>query len=472
MQIPILQGTYTDTEANYRRSYPRNAVPVPKDNGIAQGYLRIAPGVRRFDVAAPLIDGASRGAIMWEGVHYRVIGSKLVSVSGNGAVTILGDVTTDGRQVALDYSFDNLAIGSAGRLYYWDGSLLTQVTDPDLGLVVDMIWMEGYFISTDGTFVPVSELTDPYVWDPLKYGATDSPDKTVGLMDYRRELYVFNRYNIYVYDNQPVDGATFPFVLNPGATINKGALSRSTKCQIDQRFAFVGGGQNEPISIYFGNGGVADKVATQDIEEILAQYPEEILAQSLLESRADKVHQFLYLHLPDQTMVYDLSASMVTGVPVWYFLSSAADSNGAYRPINFLYANNEWTCGDTVDSRLGVIDPAIVTHYDIVVGWQFDTTLLYNEARGAIVNSLELIGLTGRVEIGDEPTISLSWSDDGLTYSDEKFISLGRQGETTKRLQWRNIGEFEQTRAFRFKGRTRSLGAFTRLEAEIEPLAN
>lgn len=470
MQIPILQGVFTDVEANYRRSYPRNRVPVPKENGIANGYLRVAPGVVRYDNPAYGGTGSSRGCALWKNVHYRVIGTKLVSVATNGLVTVLGDVGSDGLQVSFSYSFDNLAIGSAGKLYYWNGSTLTQVTDLDLGTVVDQIWMEGYFISTDGQYIPVSELTDPYVWDPLKYGATDSPDRTVGLMEYRRELYVFNRFNVYVYDNQPTDGATFPFVLNAGATINKGALSRSAKCAIDQRFAFVGGGANEPISIYVGTYGVAEKIATQDIEEVLSQYPESILSQCLLESRADKVHQFLYFHLPDQTLVYDLSASLSTGIPVWFFLSSAHDTYGAYRPINFLYFNNLWTCGDVVDGRLGTLSTSVCTHYDDVVGWQFDTTLLYNEARGAIVHSLELIGLTGRVQLGDDPTVSLSWTDDGLTYSDENFKSIGKQGDSIKRVQWRGIGEFEQVRSFRFKGRTRSLAAFTRLEAELEPL--
>jgi hypothetical protein len=48
------------------------------------------------------------------------MGSKLVTVSSTGAVTVLGDVGNDGEQVTLDYSFDLLGIASNGNLFFWD----------------------------------------------------------------------------------------------------------------------------------------------------------------------------------------------------------------------------------------------------------------------------------------------------------------------------------------------------------------
>jgi hypothetical protein len=69
------------------------------------------------------------------------MGTKLVTVSSNGTVTVLGDVGSGGP-VTFDYSFDSLAIASGGRLYYLNGSLI-QVTDTDLGNVVDFCWVDG-----------------------------------------------------------------------------------------------------------------------------------------------------------------------------------------------------------------------------------------------------------------------------------------------------------------------------------------
>ncbi|HSG61712.1 MAG TPA: packaged DNA stabilization protein, partial [Pseudomonadales bacterium] len=118
-QIPILNGIYTDNGPDLRTSYPVNMMPVPKGNGISEGYLRPADGLVS-NGAGPGID---RGGINWEGSCYRVMGTKLVEVSAIGTVTTLGDVGGSSL-VTFDYSFDRLAIASNGNLFYWNGSTL------------------------------------------------------------------------------------------------------------------------------------------------------------------------------------------------------------------------------------------------------------------------------------------------------------------------------------------------------------
>ena len=138
MQIPILNGIYADNTPELRTSYPVNMVPVPKKSGISNGFLRPSDGI----VANGTGPGTDRGGINWNGICYRVMGTKLVTVASNGTVTTLGDVGGPVNElVTMDYSFDRLAIASGGRLYYWNG-VLTQVTDQDLGLVLDVVWVD------------------------------------------------------------------------------------------------------------------------------------------------------------------------------------------------------------------------------------------------------------------------------------------------------------------------------------------
>ena len=59
VQIPILNGIYTDTGPDLRTSYPVNMVPVPKDNGISGGFIRPADGL----VANGTGPGIDRGGI-------------------------------------------------------------------------------------------------------------------------------------------------------------------------------------------------------------------------------------------------------------------------------------------------------------------------------------------------------------------------------------------------------------------------
>jgi hypothetical protein len=116
-QIPLIQGIYTDNTPDLRSSYPVNLVPVPRESGISSGFLRPADGL----VSNGTGPGTDRGGIEWNGVLYRVMGTKLVSISSAGAVTILGDVGGSGY-VTFDYSFDRLAVVSSNNLYYSTGT--------------------------------------------------------------------------------------------------------------------------------------------------------------------------------------------------------------------------------------------------------------------------------------------------------------------------------------------------------------
>jgi hypothetical protein len=107
MQIPIASGIYTDTSPAIRTSYPVNMVPVPVDSGISEGFLRPGDGIVQNGTGP----GVDRGAINWQGVCYRVMGTKLCSIASNGTVTVLGDVGGT-NLVTFDYSFDRLAIAS------------------------------------------------------------------------------------------------------------------------------------------------------------------------------------------------------------------------------------------------------------------------------------------------------------------------------------------------------------------------
>ena len=464
-QIPILNGIYTDNGPDLRTSYPVNMVPVPKGSGISEGYLRPADGL----ISNGTGPGIDRGGIQWEGTCYRVMGTKLVEVSATGTVTTLGDVGGTGL-VTFDYSFDRLAIASGGNLFYWDGSTLTQVTDPDLGTVLDMVWVDGYFMTTDGQFLVVTELSDPTQVNPLKYGSSEAdPDPVVALLKLRNEVYALNRNTIEVFDN--VGGDFFPFQRIDGAQVQKGAVGTHACCVFLEQVAFLGSGRNEAPGVYVASNANAAKISTQEIDELLLSYTEATLASVKLEARNDRSHQHLYVHLPDQTLVFDAAATEAIGQPVWFTLTSSLVGFSQYRARNLVWAYNRWLVGDPTSSMVGYMDNAISTHYGQDVRWEFGTTIIYAEGKGAIFNQLELVALTGRVALADNPQISTSYSVDGQTWSQPKYISAGTIGDRLKRLVWFQQGYMRNWRIQRFHGDSSAHVAFIRLEAQLEPLA-
>jgi Phage stabilisation protein len=464
MQIPILSGIYTDESSDFRTSYPRNLVPVPKQQGIANGYLRPADGIVQFGTGP----GADRGGINWNGSYYRAMGSKLVQIAQDGTTTTLGDVG-NGGQVTFDYSFDRLAIASAGGLYYWDGVTLNQVADADLGTVKDFIWVDGYFMTTDGTYLVVTDLNDPYAVNPLKYGSSEAdPDPIMGILKLRNEVYALNRYTIEVFNN--VGGDNFPFQRVEGAQLQRGAIGTFAASVFMEVVAFLGNGRNEAPAIWVGQNGQTTKISTREIDQILLGYSESALSTTVLESRVDKGHQHLLVHLPDQTLVYDGAASVSASEPIWFTVDSGQVSKSQYRARNLVWCYDAWFVGDPTSTSHGKLVSNISSHYDQLVGWEFGTMIMYNDGRGAIFHELELVCLPGRAAFGSDPTIWTSYSIDGETWSQERPIKAGKQGERLKRLVWLQQGHMRHWRVQKFRGFSDSHLAVSRLEIQIEAL--
>ncbi len=463
-QVSILSGIYTNAASDFRTSYPRNLVPVAVDQGISKGYLRPADGIVQFGTGP----GIDRGGINWNGECYRVMGTKLVLINSAGSVTELGDVGSGG-QVKFDYSFDRLAIASGLRLYYYRNGTLTQVTDPDLGIVIDFIWVDGYFMTTDGTSLIVTELNDPASVDPLKYGSSEvDPDPIQCILKLRDEPYALNRYTIETFQNVGGDG--FPFQRITGALIQRGTVGARSAAIFLESIAFLGSGRNEAPAVWLASNGSSVNISTREIELILELYTESELAQTVVEARVTQAQKLLYIHLPDQTLVYDGAATAVLQQPVWHILTSSIVGKGVYRARNFVWCYNKWLCGDPTSAAHGYLTDTLSSQYGALNGWEFGTPILYNSGYGALFHELELVCLTGRVALGVNSTIWTAYSLDGETWSQEKPRSVGMIGDRLKRITWFNQGMMQHWRCQKFRGTSDAHLSIARLEVQLEAL--
>jgi hypothetical protein len=396
------------------------------------------------------------------------MGTKLVKVAEDGIITVIGDVGGSG-QVTMDYSFDYLVIASSGKMFLYDGTTLAENVDEDLGTVVDVLWIDGYFMTTDGEFLIVTELTDPFAVNPLKYGSSEvDPDPIKAIIKLRDEVYALNRYTVEAFDN--VGGEFFPFQRIDGAQITRGVIGTHACSVFMENIAFIGGGRNESPSVWLGANGQSAKLSTREIDQVLAEYPESVLADVVCEVRVDKGHQHLHIRLPDQTLVYDGGASQELGEPVWFTLTTSLVGKGQYRAQNFTWCYNKWLVGDPQGSSIGYLVEDVSSHWGEVIGWDFGTLIVYNDGNGALFHELELVALTGRVAFGANPTIWTQYSLDGETWSQERPIRTGTQGNRLKRLVWLQQGSMRHWRIQRFRGTSDCQLSVARLEAQIEPL--
>lgn len=466
MKIPIMAGIYVDGSPAVRVAYPVNMVPVPGQDGIADGYLRPAEGIEAFTTGT----GYDRGAIVWNGTHYRVSGTGLVTVSATGTVAVLGTIA--GVDPArMDYSFDRLGIAANGLLYYWNGATLTQVTDPNIGTVNDMVWVDGYFMVTDGAYIAVTQLTDPATVNPLKYGSTDQPDTIQCLLKVQNQVNVVSRYEIDLFQN--VGGAFFPFQIVLSALITKGAVGTRAACVFQDTVAFVGGGRNEAVSVYLGKNAQTVKISSREIDTLLLQYTTAQLSSVLMETIFDRGSQFLYIHLPDRTIVYDAAASAVAQQPVWFVLTSSIAGFSQYRAWNILRVNDAWIVGDPASTAIGTWSATDSKHWGSPVRWEFGTQMLRGEGVGVVIHQLELVALTGSAPVGagTDPRVATSHSVDGIKWSQDKTVTSGKQGDTAKRLVWFQQGMWRNWRIQRFRGDSTSRLSAISVDAKVEALA-
>lgn len=458
--LPILSGVVADRGIEFRQSLPLNLEPVAVDNKIAKGQLRIAAGVRQIGTGP----GVDRGGVYWNNACHRVMGTKLVRVAPDGTVTEIGTVGGS-DPVRLDYSFAHLGIRSNQQLWLYDGTTLAQVTDEDLGAVIDYLWIDGYHMSTDGSAVVVTELSDPFSVLPLKYGsAEEDPDAITGLMKVREEAYVLGRYTVQVLQN--VGGSGFPFSNVRGAGIPFGCVGPNAKAYYAESFAFVGSGRNEALGVYVAGQGTAAKISTRLIDDALAAVVDETAI--ILETRTDRDESRLILRLPDATFAYYGSASAAFQEPVWCQLGSGDED--PYRAASPVLAGGKWMVGDTKSAAIGVLDEGVSAYFGDPAAWRFDVGPVYNKGKGGILYEVELVGLPGRSGDGVDPIAFCSTSTDGATWSAEKPCGLGKAGERGKRVRWRLGRRFASFIALRFRGYDTGLIGFVACEAEIEAL--
>ncbi len=462
MRIPVISGAVADTNGDLNISYPVNRDPVVVDSGISEGYLRAPLGI----TLAGTGPGADRGGINWNGICYRVMGNKLVSISPNWVVTELGTVAGD-EICGLDYSFDNLIIAGGGNLYYYSlTGGFRQVTDPDLGPVYDAIFVDGYTMTTDGTSIVVTDLDNPESVNPIKYGSSeDDPDPVVGMVHMHGEVYYLNRYTIQPAQN--IGGLGFPFQTIKTGTIPFGCCGSRAKCKYLSTIAFAGGERNAAIGVYLMGAGDVDKISSRAVDDDLATLTEDEQANIWLEQRSERDEQRLMVHTQRRTWVFHAQATAKSSIKTWTSYSTSKTCEGVYEGRGLVYCYGKFIVGSS-SGQFGYLDETTSLHYGEQVAWRFDTKLIYNETRRGILTGLELVGTPGR-GVGDG-RVFFSYTKDGQFWSLERATPGGRPGQTAKRPAWRPGIRFENYMGLRFRGVDGSMTGIAALEAGIEAL--
>jgi len=254
-----------------------------------------------------------------------------------------------------------------------------------------------------------------------------------------------------------VGGNGFPFANVSGATIPYGCISASAKCLIGGTFAFVGGGRDEPLSVYIETGGNASRISNREIDDMLnAEGSPELIE---LEARVFGEERQLLIHLSDKTIGIALGTSTEGEQGAWFILHSGQFE--PYRLRRAVWCYGQHIVGDRDSNAVAVLTTE-AAHFGDEPDWQFDAALMFSDGQPFLVHDVERFG-----QFPTQPNaVFLTMSRDAVTWSRE--VSRRMTGRRDERLRWPAGARCPTMAAFRFRGKGRY--AFPRCEMTGEPL--
>lgn len=462
--VTLIKGDDIGIETDYRDALPVNMYAVQKQVLGAEGYMTEHDGLTLFTNGA----GIDRGAVYNDrfAKQYRVSGTKLLSIDADGTTTELGTVPgTSQCRLEECYSFNTQAIIGDGKLFLYspDGGF-AEVVDPDLGNPIDGVWIDNYYFMTDGEYLFHTDVDDETAIDPLKFATAEfMPDKSLGVDKTQdNKVLVFGRYTLEYFMDLGSDNFTFTRITSRAQKI--GIVATHAKCESKGLHYIVGGRKNESVSVHEITLGASNKIATREVDKILAKYTEPELSDIRVESRTDKNTNFILVHLPEETLCYNQTIASAFGATyAWSILKSGVGGESNYRAINGVFdaSNALWIYGDKREAKIGKLEQTVVTHYDDITEWELFSPFLNLEKMSIDEISIETI--PGRTTFTNGK-VALSFTHNGVTYGTEAWMLYGEPNDYSQRFIARRLGYVNNWVGIKLRGVSKTKMAFALME--------
>lgn len=449
MPITLVRGDKVTSETDYLDQLPENMYAVAKPMFGAAGYMIQHPGLSEYATAV----GPDRGGVWNERLqgHYRVSYSQFIIVNADGSTERFGNIPGT-SQTSMPYSFNTQAVIGGGNFYLYDPvNGFRQVTDPDVLNPIDGVWIDGYYFLTDGEYLYHTEIADESQVSPLAFATAEfSPDPTLGLgKTADNKVIVFNRYTTEFFAN--VASTNFAFTRIQSRASNSGIVATHAKCELKENWYFCGGRKDADLGIHMLGVGASQQISTQSVDRILAKYTEQELADMSMESRIQDGLAFIYVHLPNETLMFNETIASTSGLAnAWSIIKRGVGSQ-PWRGINGIFEPRlgKWVYGDKADRRLGILDPKVTTQYGEKCEWVLYTPFMYLEDMS--VDSLNIETLPGH-SLERDATLFLSMTYDGMTYGKEYTALYGLPGNYNTRYIINRLGYVRNWAAFKLRG--------------------
>jgi len=238
-----------------------------------------------------------------------VAGSRLYSVSSSWVATDLGAL--DAGEAEFAGIRANLFIAINTRLWRWNGTTLTEVTDVDLPDVGTMIAMNQRLLlhSDDDDTITWSNTLDGTAIDPLAFTtAEQSPDPIRRFLKVSGQAIAFGSTGIEIFRAVPSTTLPFQNVTNQAMEDSAGILGKYAAVKSGDKAFFVGG--NLQCYMIFGMS-LQPLTPNFELKETLLSLTPAERAQTTTWAYRDGPHDFFVVRPPGKPAhVYDQSTQL------------------------------------------------------------------------------------------------------------------------------------------------------------------
>ncbi|MCP4410184.1 MAG: hypothetical protein GY807_21065 [Gammaproteobacteria bacterium] len=397
------------------------------------------PGLLEFaDTGNSL--GCRGGVVVNEETFYVVFGETLYKITSGGAVTTIGTLTgTDNVSMAYNKASPfEVAIAANGMAYILSSDVITAIADGDLDPnPIAVTYLDGYFV----WYYATGNMQQSAINDGTSYGALEfanaeaRQDKSRAGGVLADRLINFGASSVeFFYNAAPPEG--FSFAPQPGATINRGILGRFCWAEFDNSVSWI----DQNGKVVRSEGTIGRVISTPQIElDIQAAITAQQQTDIVVSTWTIAGHEMLQIWAPEWCWIYDAS------IQKWFRRKSQDRDTWAGKHVFHVF--DKTIVGDAED---GILHEQSDNAYG-ESGKRLIRSMVSNyvdAGPGRVRHNALFIDIetgVGDAEDTDaedvNPEIIVSWSDDGgHTYTGNRQISIGEQGDYNLRLRINRLG--------------------------------
>lgn len=383
---------------------------------------------------------ASASVLSVHAASIGVAGNSITLAKSSGSLTLSGATLAGGT---------NASASPGTSVWKWTyvtahvtGSTFAQITDTSFLGATHVAYMDSFLIfnkPSTGSFY-LSPLNAVLPLNGLDiYSASAAPDSIAGLIELQESLYLFGTKHLEVFYNSggPV-GATFTRI--QGAVIEIGCVAAFSIAKIGTAVYWLGQDNNGRGIVYSAQGLQAQRISTFAIEQEIVALGDLSNARAWTYQQAG--HTFYCLNLPGDTRTWCFD----TTTSLWH--ERAYLSSGAYArslPDCHAYAYSTNVVGDYSSGNVYALDRTTLSDNGNPLIRERSAPHLSQDMLRLFHSRFQLdmqtgVGIDGSGQ-GSAPQAMLQWSNDnGNSWSNEHWVSIGAIGARLTRAIWRRLG--------------------------------